>query len=307
MIKSFKLALLLILASPVARSADMPPLVDTEWLAANLGRGDLTVLDIQDAKDYARFHVPGAVNAHYPKWRTGEKDPAGPSMLPPVGLLEAMIGELGIGNEQSVVIVATGRGAGDLAAATRVFWTFRILGHGPVAVLDGGLAAWAQSRKPLESGVNQPEPRRFTAAPDADLMLTADRAKVLLEEGRGFVDARTEGEFVGLYRGSDAERPGTIPGARHLPHDWLTKDGSAQLRDTDSLRTLFAARKIPTDEGQIHFCHSGNRAALNWFVDYAVLGNRDARLYDGSTMEWARRPELPLQQHIQLCGPNSRC
>jgi hypothetical protein len=41
--------------------------------------------------------------------------------------------------------------------------------------------------------------------------------------------------------------------------------------------------------------------------DHAVLGNRDARLYDGSTMKWARRPDLPLTQHIRLCTADFPC
>jgi thiosulfate/3-mercaptopyruvate sulfurtransferase len=295
------------LAAPIAQAANMSPLVNAEWLAANLEREDLVVLDIQDPEDYARFHVPGAVNAHYGKWRTDEKDETGPSMLPPVERLEAMIGSLGVGNGQRVVIVATGRGAGDLAAAARVFWTFKVLGHGPVAVLDGGLMEWAQSRKPVEAGTNTREPRKFIAHTDPDFMLTADEVEELMKSGKGFVDARSEGEFVGLYRGSEDERHGTIPGARHLPHDWVTEDGTARLRNRGSLRALFDARAIPTDDGHVHFCHSGNRAALTWFVDYAVLGNHEARLYDGSTMEWARRPDLPLERHIQLCDPDSAC
>jgi thiosulfate/3-mercaptopyruvate sulfurtransferase len=307
MIKLFKLALILTLAAPAARADGVPPLVDPAWLAANLGSDDLRVLDIQSSKDYARFHVPGAVNAPYGQWRTGEKDPAGPSMIPPVERLESLIGGLGIDNQSRVVIVATGRGAGDLAASARVFWTFKVLGHEAVSVLDGGLMAWAQERRPLEAGRSQPAPKRFQARPTADLALSADGVRAMLEAGDGFVDARTEGEFVGLYTGSDKERPGTIPGSRHLPHDWVTEDGSARLRDADALEALFEARGIPTEGGQVHFCHSGNRAALTWFAAYAVLGNREARLYDGSTMEWALRDDLPLKQHIRLCGADASC
>lgn len=307
MTKVFNLVLLLMLAAPPAGAAEAPPLVDAAWLAANLDRSDLTVLDLQAPKDYARYHVPGAVNAPYGRWRTDAKDPSGPSMLPPIGRLEDLIGGLGIDNERTVVIVATGRGAGDLAAAARVFWTFKVLGHGPVAVLDGGLMAWAEDRNPLQKGTNGPEPAEYVARPNPELMLTADRVKVLLEAGSGFVDARTEGEFVGLYTGGKEERPGTIPGSRHLPHDWVTEDGSARLRSADTLTELFEARDIPADGDQVHFCHSGNRASLTWFAAYAVLGNGKARLYDGSTMEWARRPDLPLDRHIRLCGPDDAC
>ncbi len=302
-----RFGLLLLLTAPTVFAGQVQPLVDASWLATNLERTDLTVLDIQSRKDFGRFHIPGAVNSPYGNWRTGKKDPAGPSMLPPVDRLEDLIGGLGIDNERTVVIVPTGRGAGDLASAARVFWTFKALGHGPVTVLDGGLVAWAEGKYPLESHAKQPRPTTYSARPDPNMMLTANAAKALLDAGSGFVDARSEGEFVGLYKGGKQERPGTIPGSHHLPHDWVTEDGSAQLRSLGALKALFEARDIASDGDQVHFCHTGNRAALTWFAAYAVLGNQKARLYDGSTMEWARRPDLPLVQHLQLCKPDAPC
>jgi thiosulfate/3-mercaptopyruvate sulfurtransferase len=281
--------------------------VDVGWLSQNLSRDDLTVLDIQEPEDYKRFHVPGAVNAPYGVWRTGKKDPSGPSMLPSAERLGQLIGSLGIDNRRAVVIVPTGRGSGDLAAAARVFWTFKVLGHGPVAVLDGGLVAWAEAKKPLESRPNQQRAVTYEARLDPAQHLAAADVKARLDAGSAFVDARSEGEFVGLYTGDKRERPGTIPGSRHLPHDWVTEDGSARLRSPETLEALFEARGIPADGEQIHYCHSGNRAALTWFAAYAVLGNEEARLYDGSTMEWARRADLPLVQHIQLCPQGGSC
>ena len=289
--------LLLVMAIQVEAT---PALVDSAWLTSNLERPDLVVLDIQDPKSYRRYHVPGAVNAAYEQWRTKAKgEPK--SMLPPVERMEALIGGLGIDNERAVVIVATGRGAGDLAAAARVFWTFKVLGHEKVSVLDGGLAAYAQARNPLQKGENDPSPARFTANPDPDLMPGADRVKTLLDQRGQFVDARSAGEFMGLYRGDRAERPGTIPGSASLPYYWVTADGSATLRSAQALRELFGARGVSMEGDQVHFCHSGNRAALTWFAAYAVLGNEKARLYDGSMMEWARREDLPIEQKIQLC------
>jgi thiosulfate/3-mercaptopyruvate sulfurtransferase len=301
------LAVLLLLAVPPVTASEVPPLVDADWLASNLKRADLRVLDIQEAEDYARFHVPGAVNAPYARWRTSPKDAKAPSMLPPVAQLEGLIGGLGIDNASTLVIVPTGRGASDLAAAARVFWTFKVLGHGPVAILDGGLVAWAQAGNPVEGGNKRPERVEYTANVDSSQIITADEAKARLDAGAEFVDARSEGEFVGLYTGAKGERPGTIPGSDHLPHDWIAADGSARMRSPEALKALFAARGVGSEGEQVHFCHSGNRAALTWFAAYAVLGNAEARLYDGSTMEWARRSDLPLVQHLQLCGPGVSC
>lgn len=293
--------LLLSLWNVVVRAEPVPALVDAGWLKARLGSEGLVVLDIQDSKQYARFHVPGAVNGPYDLWRTAGSKTELPSMLPPVDRLEPMIAALGISNDSHVIIVATGRGAGDLAAAARVFWTFKVLGHDAVGVLDGGLMAYAEAGGRLASGIEQPVAATFTAAPRPQMVPTAKAVHDAIDAGTMFVDARSQGEFVGIYTGDDKERPGTIPGARHLPHDWLSADGSGKLRTRGALSELFAASGIDPDVPQVHFCHSGNRAALTWFAAYAVFGNENATLYDGSMMEWARRADLPVDAKIELC------
>jgi thiosulfate/3-mercaptopyruvate sulfurtransferase len=73
------------------------------------------------------------------------------------------------------------------------------------------------------------------------------------------------------------------------------------MRSPGALKALFTARGIDPDAEQVHFCHSGNRAALTWFAAYAVLGNEDAKLYDGSMMEWAQRDDLPIAAEVELC------
>ena len=164
-----KLAFALTLVIPFMGLAAVPALVDAQWLKSNLRDTNLVVLDIQTSKDYQRFHVPGAVNAPYGRWRTHGKGKL-TGMLPPVARLESLIGGVGIDDAKRVVIVATGRGAGDLAAAARVLWTFKVLGHDQVAVLDGGLVEYAQAKHPLESGDNRPEPVTFHAKPVAALL-----------------------------------------------------------------------------------------------------------------------------------------
>lgn len=303
-------AALIALTAP-AFAEEAPALVDAQWLKSNQDRPDLVVLDIQDPKEYERFHIPGAVNAPYDRWRTqppkrGKQPAQAPSdqltsMLPSVEALEALLGELGISNADQVVIVATGRGAGDLAAAARVFWTFKVLGHENVSVLDGGLIAYADTGAQLARGIERRPKTQYQSTFRPELVPDAEAVKTAIAADAQPVDARSEGEFVGIYTGDDAERPGTIPGSRHLPHDWISNDGSGRLRSPGALKALFESRGVNTDGNQVHFCHSGNRAALTWFAAYGVLGNKDALLYDGSMMEWARDESLPVEAEIELC------
>jgi len=261
------------------------------------------LLDIQDAKTYARVHLPGAVNVPYSQWRTAAPAKSAGN-LPPVERLEALIGGAGIGNEDTVVIVSTGRSASDLAAAARVYWTFRMLGHESVSVLDGGLIAYLEAtnkKGPLSSGTETRPAATFTADFQPQWLATAESLQAILQGEGELVDARTPGEFLGIYTGDKRERAGTVPGSRNLPHDWVTVDGSARLREEDALRGLYASLGVGTGGEQIHYCHSGNRAALTWFVSYAVFGNEQAKLYDASMKEWAATRDLPMEQQVKLC------
>lgn len=279
----------------------MPALVDSQWVELNANDPAIAVLDIQEPANYRRFHLPRSVNAPYEKWRTqGPKVPNG--MLPPVEYLEGLLGKLGITIDSKVVIVPTGLGAGEMAAAARVYWTLKVLGHQQVTILNGGLAAYAgqfgMSR--LKPDNWQPEPAVYKAQPDEAMQLDVAKVQQALASSASFVDARSGGEYMGLHARGKNERPGTIPDARNLPFDWLTANGAGELLSTESLGKLFDTLEIPRSGAQVHFCHTGSRAALSWFVAYGVLGNKEARLYDGSMAEWAPRPELPMEQKIKL-------
>lgn len=279
----------------------MNPLLGSDWVLKHLNNDTVVFLDIQPKGQYQRYHIPGAVNAPYSSWRTGKKQPP-KGMLPAIEVLEKKLGGLGIDSSKQVVIVATGSGAGDMAAATRVFWTFRILGHEQVAVLNGGLIAYADARGKLEKGSNVPRPAKFTARPNMQLLAGVSDVQKAIKAKSALIDARSAAEFLGVYKASQKERAGTIPGSTNLPHDWLTVNGSGQIHDMNSLRKLFKLQGIQVKESRerIHFCHTGSRAALSWFVDYALLGNHKARLYDGSTQEWSSRLDTPVKAEVEL-------
>ena len=65
---SLLFAILAFLSLPAIAGA--PSLIDAQWLKTNQDQSDLVVLDIQAPKEYQRFHIPGAVNAPYDRWRT---------------------------------------------------------------------------------------------------------------------------------------------------------------------------------------------------------------------------------------------
>ena len=108
------------------------PLVDAAWLQSHLGAPDLVVLDIRDktkeGAPYAAGHVPGAIEAQYSAGWRASIDGA-PGLLPRLDDIQAKIAGLGINNDTEVVIVPAGTDISEFGSATRVYWTFKVLGH----------------------------------------------------------------------------------------------------------------------------------------------------------------------------------
>ena len=48
-----------LLLACVALAGDHPLLVTPAWLAERLGRADVRIVDLSDAEDYAKGHIPG--------------------------------------------------------------------------------------------------------------------------------------------------------------------------------------------------------------------------------------------------------
>lgn len=287
----------LVFMAKVSFAVQLPgPLVEGDWLLAHQKDPGLVLLDIQERPMYLRHHIPGSVNLPYSQWRTG---PMGnpPASLPPLRRLAERLGALGITRQTPVVIVTTGQGAGDMAAAARAYWSLDVLGHEEKAVLDGGLISYV--KRYGGSFVAGPPPKRkparYEPSPRAEQLATKDQLARGVDQP--LLDARSVEEHLGLVA-PPGDRPGTIPGAHNLPFDWLVgEDG--RLRGREQIQKLFAYAGI-RQGGAVHFCHTGNRAALTWFADRALLGNKKARLYDGSMMEWAKDKRLPVERTLEL-------
>lgn len=269
------------------------PLVDADWVKANLGKPGIIFVDMQGTKGFARAHIPGAASTDYGKWRQ-RSDAGVRAQLPKTAYLEQLIGGLGIDADTHVVLTPIGQSAGDLSVATRIYWSFKAMGHQEISILNGGLIDYALKKKyPLANGTGQPPAKTYKAKPDMHMVASAEDLLLALENGDSIVDARTPKEYKGQVAGR-GERPGAVPGAKLLPHYTLTKPKSGALPDAAALKAMFEKAGVAVSGPQIAYCHTGNRASLNWFVAHELLGNKQARLYDGSMLEWARNKAYPL-------------
>ena len=269
------------LAGDPSIAGSVAPLMTPLSLVERIDDPKLVILDVQPYQVYTRIHVKGAVHSNYQDWRTNGAQGL-EKMMPAIPYLESLIGNLGIDNDATVVIVATGQSADDMASATRVYWTLKAIGHESVSILDGGLVAYVQDRsRPMASGDEKRTGRKYTANPDKDYALTAGEVETLLDQGVAMVDSRSDMEYLGLVSGGPGERPGALPGAANIPFNWLLRPGGAQFHQRGNLERIFASRGVDPGSPQVHYCHTGHRAPG---LVVLVRGPRIAREHKGKTL-----------------------
>lgn len=299
--KTFSSALLLagsLLYCAPSHAAE--PLVNSAWVKDRIGKPGVVFLDVRPAREtYAAGHVPGAVYTDYVKdgWRV-ERNGV-PGELPETDKVEALIGRLGIDNRSHVVLLPGGFNSTEMAAATRIYWTFKIMGHDAVSILDGGMAAYAADKQSsLEKNIRTPEPKTFTAKPRLEMLANVPEVEKAVGT-RLLLDHRPNDQFIGVNKSSSVKKYGTIPGAVNVPTSWTTEDDGGTFRDRDTLRALYRAAGAPTEGPVINFCNTGHWASLGWFISHELLGNKDAKLYDGSMAEWVMNPARPVEKKFK--------
>ena len=293
-------AAVVVVAGP-ALASEVEPLVDTAWLAERLDDPNVIVLDIRNridggsAETFALGHIPGAVHSDYASdgWRAERNGVVG--MLPPIEDLERLIGGLGIDNDDHVVVVPAGTSSSDFGSATRVYWTFQVLGHDAVSILDGGFAAWKAAGLDVAQGSDAPAPARFVADFQPHLLATPDDVRAAMASGDAvLIDARPAEQFAGDAAHPRAARPGTLPDAVNLPQASLVAPAGDQAIRGSALDDLLARAGITPATTQIAFCNTGHWASIAWFASSELAGHPDVRLFDASMVGWTADADNPV-------------
>ncbi len=261
-------------------SGAAPVLIDTRFDLADPSAGE---------RAWHQGRLPGAHYLHLDRDLSGAKTGQnGRHPLPARADFAQTLGRIGVTPERMVIVLDAQGGM----FAARAWWLLLWMGHAQVAVLDGGLTAWAEAggslaTTPPPSDSAQPYPQRpaLVGTLDAD-SLQAQLGRVRL------IDARAGERFRGEIEPLDAQA-GHIPGARNrFFKDNLEADG--RFKPAAQLRAEFAALLgSETPENTVHQCGSGVTACHN-LLAMVQAGLPGSLIYAGSWSEWSADPARPV-------------
>ncbi|MFD2238490.1 sulfurtransferase [Aureimonas populi] len=278
---------------------EITPLVSAQWLAQRAGDEDIVVLDVRDNIEGTdlgdRPYIANSVVAPYASagWRV-EVDGV-PAQIPPAEEIAALIGGLGIDSDDHVVIVPWGTDSSEFGGATRVYWTFKYLGHDAVSILDGGWRQYDAAGGERAAEPLAPEPVEFTYEIRDELRATTEDVVAALDSGVTLVDGRPRDQYEGHSKSPVVRTEGTIPGAVNIEHSALYSAEYASFARPETIAALAEGVGLAHDERNIAFCNTGHWASIAWFGLSEVLGNKNTTMYDGSMAEWAADPDRPIQ------------
>jgi thiosulfate/3-mercaptopyruvate sulfurtransferase len=293
------------------------PVVTTKWLAENMDK--VQVVEVRsnvksftaapeletDAKTGKKSvsevggHIPNSRLVDMKNMRTDRQygNLAVKYMIPEKTVFEKAMQAAGVDTAKPMVLVAMGADATDLDDALRVYWQLKVYGEDDMAVLDGGMATWLLEGREHSTAPATAKAGTWLAKADRSAQYFAtseDVAKAIADKNATLIDARDARQFHGLSKRDYVGAYGHLDGAKMYGTELMVNAsaGAVKFLAGNTYRGLLAGQGIDATAPVITYCNSGHLASGPWFVASEIMGNKSAKLYDGSLHQWTleKRP-----------------
>jgi thiosulfate/3-mercaptopyruvate sulfurtransferase len=255
-----------------------PAVVTGEWLQANLDVKDLVLLDARPIRDFLLSHIPRAQSVTPDNLR-GTSGGVPATTYPPE-ILGVVFARAGVTSGFHVVVY----GAETDSDATYVATAARIAGAERTSVLDGGFSRWTTEARATIKDRLLTAPAKPALRGDTSLLIPIDEVRKRLGDGKTvFLDVRLEEQWAA----------GRIPGAKN--RFWKKDVDGGSLRPAAATRAELEAAGVSWESPVVVYCNSGHQASETFYTLRYRLGHPDARLYQGSWLEWSMTPGTPRE------------
>lgn len=268
-------------------------ITDAKWLTENLKSKDVLILDARSDKDYAKGHIPGAINVAWQGFSNMEGKPGdkGWGVVLSDDKLSEKLSAIGVDKNKTIVVYCDSKnGWGEDG---RFVWMLKMAGIENVKMLNGGFNFWESSKYEVSKEATTPVASSFKIENSnkagtintQELNAKLSTVKVL--------DSREKDEYTGAVKFGEA-RGGHIPGAINLTfNSLLNEDGT--FKSADELEAIFKAAGLNKEDEIVTYCTAGIRSA-HLALTLRMMGYNNVKNYDESFYTWAKDDSLKIEK-----------
>lgn len=263
-------------------------LIEPRELQDLANQDEVLIIDARKAVDYAKGHIPGAVN--FSTYDVFALDTRPPGLVKFAQDMARRYAAAGVSKFRPIVIYEENTGM----RAARDVWILQYVGHPRVRMLHGGLAAWREAGCELSLKRAGDWTVALRVRERAELVIGCDEIAARLgSPGLTLLDVRDVNEHAGRDNTACCSRRGCIPGSIWI--EWTEFLEGGRFKEPQAIRTLLTDHSIDPDSEIVPYCHRGARSASAYYA-LRLAGLENVRNYIGSWHEWSARDDLPVEK-----------
>ncbi len=262
-------------------------LIEPKQLLEEARRGGLVIVDTRRPADYAKGHIPGAIN--FSTYDIFALDTRREGLAKFAQEMAVRYADAGASAHQAVVLYEEETGM----RAARDAWILQYIGHTRVSMLHGGLAAWRAAGCELSARAAGEWTVGLRVRQRPELAAGFDEIAGRLGSDLTLLDVRDADEHAGRDKTACCKRRGHIPGSVWI--EWTRFLERGRFKSPEAIRGRLRESGVDPDSEIVPYCHRGARSANTYFA-LKHAGLPRVRNYIGSWHEWSARSELPIER-----------